>query len=61
VAESVDATDLNGLSARGETRDVELLKFGEPFTGDPEPSQATQTRRSEGVETRRAAPTARTR
>ncbi len=31
VAELVDATDLNRrLSAPGEIRDVELLKFGEP-------------------------------
>ena len=32
VAESVDATDLSqSLSARGEIRDAELLKFGETF------------------------------
>jgi len=30
VAELVDATDLNDLSALVETPDVELLKFGEP-------------------------------
>ena len=30
VAKLVDAPDLDNLSARGETRDVELLKFGEP-------------------------------
>lgn len=29
VAESVDATDLNDLSALGETLGAELLKFGE--------------------------------
>lgn len=28
------------LSARRETADVELLKFGETFTGNPEPSPA---------------------
>jgi hypothetical protein len=32
VAELVDATDLgHSLSARGETHDAELLKFGETF------------------------------
>jgi len=34
-----DAPDLNeNLSARRETGDAELLKFGEPCNGDPEPS-----------------------
>ena len=40
------------MSARRETGDAELLKFGETFTGNPEPSLLTE----EGVETRRAAP-----
>jgi len=31
VAELVDATDLNALSALGEIQDAELLKFGETF------------------------------
>lgn len=34
----------NGLrrfSALGETQDVELLKFGETLTGNPEPSSKT--------------------
>ena len=53
VAESVDAPDLDDdLSARGETGDVELLKFGEPC----EMAIPSQARRREGVETRRAAP-----
>jgi hypothetical protein len=36
----VDATDLkpDNLSARRETDDAELLKVGETFTGNPEPS-----------------------
>ncbi len=55
VAKSVDATDLNTLSALRETEDVELLKFGEPCEMAI-PSQARPRR--EGVETRRAAPTA---
>ena len=46
---------LERLSARGETRGAELLKFGEPCQMAI-PSQALATR--EGVETRRAAPTA---
>ena len=49
-----DATDLSqNLSARRETGDAELLKFGETCNGNPEPSPA---HRREGVETRRAAP-----
>jgi hypothetical protein len=32
------AADLTCLSARRETGDAELLKFGETLTGDPEPS-----------------------
>ena len=43
------------LSARRETGDVELPKFGEPCNGNPEPS-LTENSRWEGVETRRAAP-----
>ena len=40
--EMVDATDLSEfLSARGETRDAELLKVGETFDGNPEPSPET--------------------
>ena len=58
---TVTVVGLERLSARGETRDVELLKVGETFAGDPEPSQAARTRSPEGVETRRAAPKARTR
>jgi hypothetical protein len=50
----VDAADLDFLSARREIGDVELLKFGETLTGNPEPSLRNQ----EGVETRRAAPKA---
>ena len=47
------AADLRkNLSARRETGDAELLKVGETFTGNPEPSLLTE----EGVETRRAAP-----
>ena len=45
---------LKPLSALGETSGAELLKVGETFTGNPEPSP----RQGEGVETRRAAPTA---
>lgn len=41
VAKLVDAPDLDDLSARGETRDVELLKFGETLAGNPEPSPFT--------------------
>ncbi len=37
-----------------ETGDAELLKFGEPSNGNPEPSPERHSR--EGVETRRAAP-----
>jgi len=34
-----DAPDFNeNLSARRETGDAELLKFGEPCNGNPEPS-----------------------
>ena len=48
VAELVDATDLNdGLSARGETCDVELLKFGEPSNVGI-PSQALKRGRADG-------------
>jgi len=51
----VDAPDLNfRLSALGETQGAELLKFGEACKMVI-PSQA---QRREGVETRRAAPTA---
>ena len=42
-----------------ETGDAELLKFGEPCNGNPEPSPEKKSRR-EGVETRRAAPKPRT-
>ena len=35
----------NDLSALGETPDVEPLKFGEPFTGDPEPSRGASLRK----------------
>ena len=53
MAESVDAPDLDDdLSARRETGDVELLKFGEPC----KMAIPSQARRREGVETRRAAP-----
>ena len=53
MAESVDAPDLDdNLSARRETGDVELLKFGEPC----KMAIPSQARRREGVETRRAAP-----
>ena len=46
------------LSARRETGDAELLKFGEPCKMAI-PSQAlTEHSEREGVETRRAAPTA---
>jgi hypothetical protein len=38
-----------------ETGDAELLKFGEPSNGNPEPSPERDLSR-EGVETRRAAP-----
>lgn len=39
VAKLVDASDLNDrLSAPEETQDADLLKFGETFTGNPEPS-----------------------
>jgi hypothetical protein len=37
-----------------ETGDAELLKVGETFKGNPEPSPENSSR--EGVETRRAAP-----
>jgi hypothetical protein len=51
-----DAEDLReNLSARRETGDAELLKFGETCNGNPEPSPAKESSR-EGVETRRAAP-----
>lgn len=54
VAKLVDAPDLDkDLSARGETRAVELLKFGEPC----QMAIPSQARKREGVETRRAAPT----
>ena len=50
---------LKQLSASEETPGVELLKFGEPLTGEadgnPEPSCADGVE-TEGVETRRAAP-----
>jgi len=48
-------TGLMRLSAQGETSDVELLKFGNPYQWRSEPS-----RKREGVETRRAAPNAAT-
>jgi hypothetical protein len=48
------------LSARRETGDAELLKVGETFTGDPEPSLEPAAGFQEGVETRRAAPNLRT-
>ena len=48
-----DAADLNNLSAHRETGGVELLKVGETFNGNPEPSPEALR---EGVETRRAAP-----
>ena len=52
-----DATDLShNLSARRETGDAELPKFGETCDGNPEPSPAAANG-WEGVETRRAAPT----
>ena len=60
VAELVDATDLDDLSARAETLGVRLPKFGERFRpppvvdANPEPSRI----HLEGVETRRAAPNA---
>ncbi len=60
MAELVDATDLDDLSAQAETLGVELPKFGESFRpssvvdANPEPSRKD----SEGVETRRAAPKA---
>ena len=55
---TVDATDLKNLSARGETRDAELLKVGETCQMAI-PSQAPIRQRiREGVETRRAAPNA---
>jgi hypothetical protein len=46
------------LSARRETGDAALLKFGETSNGNPEPSPERYNR--EGVETRRAAPKLRT-
>ena len=63
VAKLVDARDLsNNLSAHRETGEVELPKFGEAFTGNPEPSpfntQKNVCNEGEGVETRRAAPKA---
>ena len=51
--EMADAADLNNLSAHRETGGVELLKVGETFNGNPEPSPEALR---EGVETRRAAP-----
>ena len=62
VAEQADATDLGAiLSARRETGDVELLKFGETFNmAIPSQARSRDTDR-EGVETRRAAPTSQTR
>ncbi len=52
-----DATDLSeNLSARRETGDAELPKFGEPFEmAIPSQARPEQSDR-EGVETRRAAP-----
>jgi len=50
------------LSARGETRDAELLKVGETCQmAIPSQAPAARTCQGEGVETRRAAPNARTR
>jgi hypothetical protein len=50
------APDLSeNLSARRETGDAELLKFGEPCNMAI-PSQAQPENGREGVETRRAAP-----
>ena len=48
VAESVDATDLD-LSARGETRGVESLKFGEGFPAGTSRPAAANTEPSYGV------------
>ena len=61
MAESADAPDLSAnLSARWETGDAELLKFGEPCEMAI-PSQAPpENSGGEGVETRRAAPAGRT-
>jgi len=60
VAESADASDLiDNLSARRETGDAELLKFGEPCEmAIPSQALTDDMFRREGVETRRAAPTA---
>ena len=59
VAKSADATDLSkNLSARRETGDAELLKFGEPCNMAI-PSQARPENGREGVETRWAAPKSR--
>ena len=53
---------LKRLSAPRETEDAELLKFGETSSQVAIPSQALRLNgRREGVETRRAAPKARTR
>jgi len=61
VAKLVDAQDLIfKLSARGETLGAKPLKFGEAFTGNPEPSRKRFRIDSEGVETRRAGPKAKT-
>ncbi len=55
-------TGLRRLSARGEIRDVELLKFGEPCQmAIPSQALGREGGRWEGVETRRAAPKARRR
>lgn len=47
MAKLVYATDLKNLSARVETLGVEPVKFGEPYTGNAEPSPYL----GEGVET----------
>ena len=56
MAKSVDAADFN-WSARGETRGAEPLKLGESARAAPPPIPS-QAPLGEGVETRRAAPTA---
>jgi hypothetical protein len=60
VAKSADASDLiQNLSARRETGDAELLKFGETYkTAIPSQARTEDMFRREGVETRRAAPKA---
>jgi hypothetical protein len=53
VAKSADAADLRNWVPARETSGVELLKVGETWNGNPEPSPDLIR---EGVETRRAAP-----